>query len=47
MVFCSVFVNSTKWRSVAELVLACRLVWVQLWWQPQLYGWVNHVRVGM
>jgi hypothetical protein len=43
----SVFVNSMKWMSVAELVLACRLVWVMARWQPQVYGWVNHVRVGM
>jgi hypothetical protein len=43
----SVFVVSIKWMSVAELFLACRLVWVMLWWQPQVYGWVNHVRVGM
>jgi hypothetical protein len=43
----SVFVVSMKWMSVAELVLACRLVWVMLWWQPQVYGWVNHIRVGM
>jgi hypothetical protein len=47
MVFCSVFVVSIKWRSVAEVVLASRLVWVQLWWQPQVYGWVNHTRTGM
>jgi hypothetical protein len=33
--------------SVAELVLACRLVWIILWWQPQVCAWVNHVRVGM
>jgi hypothetical protein len=43
----SVFVVSIKWMSVAELVLACRLVWVMVRWQPQVYGWVNHVRAGM
>jgi hypothetical protein len=46
MTFTSVFVNSQKWMSVAELGLSACLVYLVWFWQPQLYGWVNHVRVG-
>ncbi len=46
MTFTSVFVNSQKWMSVAELGLSVCLVYLVWYWQPQLNGWVNHVRVG-
>jgi hypothetical protein len=46
MTFVSVCVNSNKWASVAQLVLSVYLTFIVCKYQPMMYGWVNHVRVG-
>jgi hypothetical protein len=46
MTFVSVFVNSNKWASVAQLALSAYLTFIVCKYQPMMYGWVNHVRVG-
>ncbi len=35
-----------KWQSVVLSGLAMTLTWLLWYWQPQLVGWVNHVRTG-
>ncbi len=40
------FINSLRWSSVIQTILAARLVYLIIRWQPQLYSWVNNVRAG-
>ncbi|KXZ56445.1 hypothetical protein GPECTOR_1g399 [Gonium pectorale] len=46
----TVFTYAVGWRKVQnllELCLSCYLAWLYLKWQPHLFGWVNHLRVGL
>jgi hypothetical protein len=43
----NVFVYDPKWASGSQLLLSSCLVYLMCYWQPQLEGWVNHVRTGM
>jgi hypothetical protein len=47
MTFVSVFIYSPMWASVVQLILSSWLTYLIWYWQPQLEGWVNHVRTGM
>ncbi len=47
MTFVNAFVYDPKWASSAQLLLSSRLAYLMWYWQPQLEGWVNHMRTGM
>ncbi|GIL43455.1 hypothetical protein Vafri_932 [Volvox africanus] len=36
-----------KAKVILQFVLATYLTWLYLKWQPHLFGWVNHLRVGL